>query len=146
MSVPEREWDSWEDADVPVFPGHAPSPVYPRTGSSTDQYLREAHPYFASQPTIRILSRKDAQPQHSATIDSPGPAKEQEKSLAAREKEYQEAKIRLGLVSDKPSPSIKKASPSGPPRGGGGPGHPARPDGSSGFKRGGRGRGKARGK
>eukprot|EP01112_Ceratiomyxa_fruticulosa_P019456 TRINITY_DN636_c0_g1_i1.p1 TRINITY_DN636_c0_g1~~TRINITY_DN636_c0_g1_i1.p1 ORF type:complete len:159 (+),score=55.71 TRINITY_DN636_c0_g1_i1:277-753(+) len=119
--------DSWENiTEVPTFqPHYEDSAAWPKPSAappkkkhtetkSLDNALKEAHPFFESQPTIRILSRKDQKGTPSSSSSStqtqavPQPP---QKSIEEREKEYLAAKQRLGISHHEPPstpPSVRE--------------------------------------
>jgi len=97
--------DDWDSLDVNAVPelwpslseANATSKVQkaPSSGLFSETALRQAHPYFEAQPSVKILPRKNQQGQGPRGFQSNGPSSTPAKSLQEREKEYAEARKRI---------------------------------------------------
>eukprot|EP01114_Cavostelium_apophysatum_P016954 TRINITY_DN4926_c0_g1_i1.p1 TRINITY_DN4926_c0_g1~~TRINITY_DN4926_c0_g1_i1.p1 ORF type:complete len:190 (-),score=18.60 TRINITY_DN4926_c0_g1_i1:188-730(-) len=108
-----ESWEEWEDSDPfdgePVKKSAADAkPI--GSGFLSENALKAAHPFFESQPTMKILSRRD-----NATssvpppqIAKPGGLSQAPKSFEEREREYNEARQRI-LYGDSPASSANSS-------------------------------------
>lgn len=63
----------------------------------TDEWLREAHPYFAAKPTVQIMKRQQAPSSSNSSGTVPVDSKPQ---MTIKEREANYAKARAAIFSD----------------------------------------------